>query len=146
GRTSIAAPERSLLLRELRDFVLSLSRGQRLLLVVDDADRIDEPSLALLAALAHKTERHTLMIALSATRETGRVETPSMRLLREVAATVVLEPLTTEQNEALVRSVFGDVANLQLVAGRIHELSHGSPRAAMELAQHLIDRGLARYE
>ncbi|MFI5305948.1 MAG: protein kinase [Polyangiales bacterium] len=146
GRSSSAAPERSLLLRELRDFVLSLSRGQRLLLVVDDADRIDEPSLALLAALAHKTERHSIMIALSATRETGRVETPSMRLLREVATPVVLEPLTAEQIEALVRSVFGDVANLQLVAGRIHELSHGSPRAAMELAQHLVDRGLARYE
>src|SRR6185436_13238771 len=33
-----------------------------------------------------------------------------------------------------------------LVAGRIFALSQGSPRATMDLAQHLCDRGLARYE
>ena len=59
------APERSLLIRELRDFVLALARAQRLLIAVDDVDRIDEPSAALLAALAHKAERHPLMLALA---------------------------------------------------------------------------------
>jgi hypothetical protein len=59
---------------------------------------------------------------------------------------VNLDPLTPEQTEALMRSVFGEVANLQLCAGRIHALAQGSPRTSMELAQHLVARGLARYE
>jgi hypothetical protein len=32
-----------------------------------------------------------------------------------------------------------------MCAARIHGLSHGNPRAAMELAQHLVDTGRARY-
>jgi len=43
---SAAFPERNALIRGLRDFVLALAERERLLLVVDDADRIDEPSLA----------------------------------------------------------------------------------------------------
>jgi hypothetical protein len=43
-----------LLLRELRDFILTLSKSQRVPIAVDDVDRIDEPSAALLAALADK--------------------------------------------------------------------------------------------
>jgi hypothetical protein len=42
--------------------------------------------------------------------------------------------------------VFGDVPYLAPCAARIHDLAHGSPRVAMELAQHLVDSGLARYE
>jgi tetratricopeptide (TPR) repeat protein len=139
-------PERSLILRELRDFILAMSRGQRLLIAVDDVDRIDEPSAALLAALAHKTEKHSLMLALTTDRVSDVASSPSVRLLRSVATSIVLEHLDVEQTEALVRSVFGDADNLRLVAGRIHALSHGNPRAAMELCQHLCDRGLARYQ
>ncbi len=146
GRSSMAAPERGLVLRELRDFVLALCQGQRLLLVVDDAERIDEPSLALLAALAHKAERHGLLLALAINREGAVERATSVALLRSLGDSIVLEQLEPEQSQALVRSVFGEVANLQLVAGRIHALSHGNPRDTMELAQHLVDRGLARYE
>ena len=69
GTRARAAPERSVLIRELRDFILSLARDARIVLVVDDADRIDEPSAALLAALAHKTERHALIVALAVDRD-----------------------------------------------------------------------------
>src|SRR5262249_39720963 len=87
---SSVLPERSLLLRELRDFFLSMSRAQRLLLVVDDVDKIDEPSAALLAALAHKTERHALMIALSVDRDGARSQSASLRLLALLADPIEL--------------------------------------------------------
>jgi tRNA A-37 threonylcarbamoyl transferase component Bud32 len=141
----VSVPERSLLLRELRDFFLSV-RGHRLFLVIDDADRIDEPSAALLAALAHKTEKHSLMLAIAANHESDTAASASVRLMRSVALSVELPPLDADQTEALVRSVFGDVASLRLVSGRIHALSHGNPRTTMELAQHLVDSGLARYQ
>jgi hypothetical protein len=144
-RSSPGAPERSVLLRELRDFVLALSRGQRLVIVVDDVDRIDEPSAALLAAIAHKTDRHSVVLALSAQRDASASSAP-LRLLREIAEVLDVAPLDAEQSESLLRAVFGDVANLQLVSGRIHALAQGNPRAIMELAHHLVERGLARYE
>jgi tRNA A-37 threonylcarbamoyl transferase component Bud32 len=143
---SATPPERSLILRELRDFVLAVSRDQRVLLVVDDADRIDEPSAALLAAIAYKIERHGLVLALAVERGALTTRSPSLQLLSAASDHVELEALDAEQTEALVRSVFGDAANLQLCAGRIHALAQGNPRTTLELAQDLLDRGLARYE
>jgi tetratricopeptide (TPR) repeat protein len=138
--------DRSVILRELRDFVLAATRGQRVILAVDDADRIDEPSAALLAAIADKVSRQSLILVLAV--ESGdREEGPSpLRLCRTLAQRIELKPLEAEQTEAVLGSVFGQVTNLPLCAGRIHDLTHGNPRATMELAQHLVDRGLARYE
>ena len=144
-RSSPGVPERSVLLRELRDFVLALSRGQRLVIVVDDVDHIDEPSAALLAALAHKTDRNAVVLALAAERDAGIALAP-LRLLHEIAEVIEVAPFDGEQSEALLRAVFGDVANLPLVAGRVHALAQGNPRATMELALHLVERNLARYE
>jgi hypothetical protein len=141
---SISQPERGLILRELRDFVLALAQTQRLVLVVDDADRIDEPSAAFLAALAHKSQRNSVMIALSIEDQAGGGS--SLQLYRSLAHCVTLEPLSRDQTEALVRSLFGDVVNVQLCAGRIHAIAQGNPGASMELAQQLVRRGLARYQ
>jgi tRNA A-37 threonylcarbamoyl transferase component Bud32 len=148
GSTSVSAviADRSLLIRELRDFMLSLARVQRLVILVDDVDQIDEPSVALLAALAHKTERHPLILVLAVNHEAAGEPSPSLRFLGLVADHVPLTALAAEQTEALLRSVFGDVPRLPMVAARVHALSTGNPRAIMALAQHMVDRGLARYE
>jgi tRNA A-37 threonylcarbamoyl transferase component Bud32 len=142
---SAVAPGRDLLIRELRDFVLACARKHRLLLAVDDFDHIDEPSMAVLAALAYKAERHPLIVALAIDRESNFAASPAQRLLRSVCTPITLEPLDEVQSEALIRAVFGDVPNLQLVAGRIHSLAQGNPRATMELAQHLVTTGIVRY-
>jgi hypothetical protein len=143
--TTVRFPERSLILRELRDFVLALAHRHRLLLVVDDADRIDEASAAWLAALAGKAESEKLLIVLAMEAGQALHESPALHLFRSLGHRVPLPALESEQTEALMRSMFGDVPNLGLVAGRIHSLAHGNPRATMELAQHLVDRGAARY-
>ena len=145
GEEVAPPPERSVLVRELRDFVLQLARAARLVLVIDDAERIDEPSAALIAALAHKTARHALVLVDATDIEIRPLAQGPLQLLDELATPIELGPLAAEQSEALMRSVFGDVAHLPQSAARIHDLSHGSPRVAMELAQHLVDRGLARY-
>lgn len=143
---SSALNDRSLLIRELRDFILALARLQRLVIVIDDADEIDEQSAALLAALAHKTERHPLFLAIAVELERGLGLSAPMRLLQLVSDRIELDALKHDQTETLLRSVFGDVPYLPMVAGRIHQLSQGNPRTIMELAQHLVDRGLATYE
>ncbi len=145
GSTSVVVPERELLVRELRDFVLALTRKQRLLIAIDDFERIDEPSMAVLAALAYKAERHPLVVALAIDRDSNSAISPAQRLLRSVGSQVALEPLTQAQSESLTRAVFGDVPHLQLVAARIYGLAQGNPRATMELAQHLVSTGIVRY-
>jgi hypothetical protein len=147
GAETNAAPasDRNLVIRELRDAILSLAREQRVVIVVDDADHIDEPSAALLAALANKTERHPLMLVLAVDRETKPADSASLRLLRLVGSLIDLEQLSAAQTETLIRSVFGAGPNLQLTAAKVHGLSHGNPRAIMELLQHLVESGLARY-
>ena len=139
-------PERSLLLRELREFVLSIGNAQRLVIAVDDADRIDEPSAALLASLTHKAERRPVLLALTVDSDVRSASTGSLRLLWSLSRTVETTQLSADECEALMRSVFGDAANVSMCASRIHGLSRGNPRATMELAQHLVDTGRARYE
>jgi hypothetical protein len=146
NNASDAVVDRNLLIRELRDFILALARSQRLLVVVDDADRIDEPSAALLAALAHKTARHPLVLALSVDRDVKSNGSASLRLLHLVAVPIDLHQLSATETESLVRSIFGPVPNLPLIAAKVHALSQGNPRTIMELSQHLVDRGLARYQ
>jgi hypothetical protein len=145
GGTSASQPERSLVIRELRDFVLALSRTQSLVIIVDDADRIDEPSAALIAAIADKVDRNSVVVAVSMEQDARLRSSLAPRVLRSLAVPITLVELGPEQSEALLRSVFNDAANVALIAGRIHAIAQGNPRATMELAQHLVGRGLARY-
>lgn len=141
----LTLPDRSLLIRELRDFVLSLARTQRVLITVDDVDRIDEPSAAWLAALAHKADRNPLLVVIAAESALRPNSSPSMRFLHALGAKVELSELAADETETLLRSVFGDVANLPLCAGLIQRIAHGNPRATTELAEHLVITGRARY-
>jgi tRNA A-37 threonylcarbamoyl transferase component Bud32 len=141
-----AVPERSLIIREFRDWLLTLSKRQRLLIVVDDLERVDEPSLAWLAAVAHRAQRHPILLASAIVDDTQQPLPAALRTLCDQASVIDLNQLEPRETEALMHSVFGDVASLQKCAIRIHGLSHGNPRVAMELAQHLVDTGLADYE
>src|SRR5207248_1320509 len=59
---------------------------------------------------------------------------------------IQLALLSSGDTEQLLRSVFGDVPNVGLLAFRLHDLSGGNPRDIMQLAGHLIDRRVVRYE
>jgi hypothetical protein len=138
-------PDRGRLLRELRDFVVELARGQRVLIAVDDVEQIDAFSATWLAALAHKVSKHAIIIAVSVSKDADFTGLTHLKVLRDAATCVSAEPLDAAQTEALLRSVFGDVTNVRIVAARIFALAQGSPRTTMELSQHLVDEKLARY-
>jgi tRNA A-37 threonylcarbamoyl transferase component Bud32/tetratricopeptide (TPR) repeat protein len=138
--------ERSIVAREFRDWVFSLSKTQRMVMIVDDIDRIDDASIALLCAIAHRADRYAILLVVSAEYGAGQDLPSSLQLLHELGHCVEVKDLSLADTEALMRSVFGEVANLPLCAALIHQLSRGNPRAAMELAQHLVDTGRAHYE
>lgn len=142
--------ERNARIRGLRDFVLALVQRERLLIAVDDVDRIDEPSLAFLAALCGHAEGRGMLLAV--TMEEGTTShlragvDAAIRVLRGRGRRIALAPLTLPETETLLRSVFGGVPNASLLAAPVYALARGNPRDTMELAQHLVGRGLARYE
>ena len=67
-------------------------------------------------------------------------------MLAEGSAKIALQALSRAQTEELLGSLFGDVQNLGAVAEGVHRVSMGSPRACMDLAKHLIDKGVICYE
>jgi hypothetical protein len=123
----------------------ALSRTKPLLVAVDDFQRIDEPSAALLSLLAQDT---TDALCLLLSSESGaRCAFPlAHKLLLETAVHVPLENLSRDESEILLKSLFGEVPNSGTFAHRLHELAGGNPRDLMRLSQHLVDREVVRYE
>ncbi|MDD9943319.1 MAG: AAA family ATPase [Myxococcales bacterium] len=139
------APSRADLQRALRDFLLTLCAHRPLALVVDDVDEIDEPSTALLALLASAAAEHRLTLLTSNRGADIEEASPSLRLLMQHSKPMPIGPLSEEHCRALLGSVFGATANLELVAFRLHQVSGGNPRDLMQLVEHLVDRGIAHY-
>jgi hypothetical protein len=130
--------------RALHEWLTSLSKHRPFVLAVDDFHRIDEPSAALIALLERDSTEHELCLLI--TIETGATWTAEAagKLLSPLT-TLRLEPLNPADSEKLLRSVFGSVPNVELLAHSVRELTAGSPRELLRLAQHLVDRGTVRY-
>ena len=151
GRTPLAAAgqqsevEREAALQHaIRAWLLAFSQVRPLLIVVDDLHRVDEGSAALLALLAKECRQHRLFVATSMPSD-GRELSLSRRVLVDASKRLELSPLRLHETELLLRSVFGDVPNVQLLTSKLHAVCEGRPRDLMELAQHLVDKGVLRY-
>ncbi len=139
--------QRPALQAALRDFVAATAAGRYLTLAVDDVHRCDEPSVALLAALSRDAPQ--LRLVLAVTTDSGAETGPTAKavdMLKRAGSCIELGGLSKEQSERLLGSVFGDVPNVSVVTDWVHRLSEGNPRICMELAQHLVDQGIARHE
>jgi hypothetical protein len=125
---------------------LAVSRKLPLAIAVDDIHRIDEPSLAFLAALASQVERQRLLLVSTADRDAAPTDRIAFDVLTRNSTRMSLEPLDRADAERLFVSVFGDVPNVRLLADGIHAVAQGNPRASMDVAQHLVDKDVIRYE
>ncbi len=141
-----ATERRAALLAALREWLLAIACRRPLLIAVDDLDRVDEPSAALVALCAHYAGRHAL--AVLATRETSSAASMSsaIGLFASAGIVISLPVLSAQHTEELLRSVFGVVPNLTVVARELYAISMGNPRDALQLAQYLVDKGLAQYQ
>jgi hypothetical protein len=128
----------------LERWLLAICDKHPLLIAVDDAERVDPPSLALLAALAHRARRQHLLLCATAA-STSLSDVPGLAVLASHSVKLALPALEPGQTEALLTSLFGDAANLAVLSERVHVLAAGRPRECMALAQHLVDRGLITY-
>jgi hypothetical protein len=143
----VATTPAALLLRNqvaLRTFVLEITARCPLLVAVDDFQRLDAESRALVTLLAHESSRHPMLVIATSGLDRGS-ETDAARLLAGAWSELALKPLDVAQTRALLVSIFGDVPNMVVLVRRLHALAAGNPRDLMLLAQHLLDRGIVRY-
>jgi tetratricopeptide (TPR) repeat protein len=143
GATDVPGVRRQ---KALSDWVLHVSETNRLAIAIDDAHEIDEPSAALLAVLARQAGGHRLLVAVTAETGAARGDSAALEVLASGSTRIALEPLTRAQTGELLGSLFGDVQNLGAVSDGVHRVSAGSPRACMDLAKHLIDKGVICYQ
>ncbi len=139
------AEDRMSLQQELAAWVLDIAASRPIALLVDDVQRCDEASAAVLAALAHGAGERPLIIAVALrTDETVRAPAAIASLL-DAGQRLRLRGLDESEVAELCRSLFGDVPHVPQLAHWMHAAAGGSPLHTSELARHLVDRGVVRY-
>lgn len=131
---------------ELTRWVARVSQTRPLLIIVDDCEQLDDVSLGLLCKLVQRANKQRLILLMASAEERDQAQPVGVQVLRSLCQALTLDPLCSEATAQLLGSIFGDVPNLALLSARVHELSAGSPRETLSIAQHLIDRGTIRYE
>ena len=136
------AAQRNAMRRSLR----RIARERPLVVLVDDAERSDDASTALLAALADEARGRRVLLLASADADALACKgSTALTVLASRCTRLDLQPLDREQTRELLTSVFGDVPYVALLSERLHAISRGKPRECMELAQHLVDKKIVTY-
>ena len=153
GAASGHAPEeasqdapRAVVQQAFRDWFVRVGKDAPLVLIVDDLHAADEPSAAVLSLLAHDARNERLLVIASLDSGATPTAPAATRLFLESADGLALSPLTKEESNELLRSIFGDGPDVGLLAHRLHGVAGGNPRDTMELSQHLVDRNVIRFE
>jgi tetratricopeptide (TPR) repeat protein len=136
---------RPLLQHALREWLLRLCAQTPLLIAVDDMQRIDEPSATWLALLACELGQQPLVLIATIETPTPALSAHVCKLYTEQSLLLELRPLEVEDAERLLRSLFDDAPNVDVLAHRLWKLASGNPRQIMQLAQHMLAHDLVRY-
>jgi tetratricopeptide (TPR) repeat protein len=124
---------------------LDIADAHPLSILVDNLHRVDEGSAALLALLAAAAPHHPLLLITTLRKGESAAAPAALRHLLVDAERFALGPLTLQDSSALVRSLFGEVPNVERVSHWLYRLSSGYPHHLMELSRYLVAHGLARY-
>ncbi len=124
----------------------NIAEKMPLLISVDNVDRADLVSVALLLALSRATRDRRLVVMTTASVRTSAELSPAVRALREVSSAIRLRELTSEGVEELVRTAFGNAPHTRRTAMRVFTATEGNPGRCMRLLQGFVDEGLIRYD
>lgn len=120
-------------------------RSHPVVALVDDAHQYCPESLAQLVGLAPLTDDHPFVLVVSHSLPLPDDALDAIRLLRRKASRMELAALDIEQTTEVLASCFNDAPNIAATAKFCHTVSAGRPATCMELAQHLVDVGIACY-
>jgi len=134
------------------DFNLSLdgwfaqiAKEKPLVIQVDNVEHADDASLGVLATMAKHAGDHPILLVLSETVPSERHGRVGLAALRNQCRRMPLKGLSEEETLELVRSLFGDVPNVERFAEWLHGRTLGSPLHCMEISRQLVQRKEIRY-
>lgn len=137
--------ERAAVQAAFSDWLTTFAMHRPLVLVIDNLQRVDESSAAVIAGLAHVApERSLLLVAAIRSDEPSRAD-GALANLRERAIRLRSRGLTRSEVGLLVQSTFGEVSNHERLADWLHRTAGGSPLHCTELVRDLIERDRLRY-
>jgi tetratricopeptide (TPR) repeat protein len=135
---TVAGEARARLHEAMVEWFCEVSKKQQLVLLIDDLQRADEASVALLLTLSLAAERHNLMMVVAYNSDTKNDASPALKSLLQQGRRVLLRPLDGSAARELLGSLFGEVPHLARLAERLHRAARGNPAHLLELAQHLV--------
>ncbi len=140
-----AREERLAVQRAFTGWLFDVALARPLVLLVDNLQRCDEASAAVLTTIAHEARRHRVLL-MSALRTDEQVHAAgAVAKLRESSLAIRARGLAAADVERLVREMFGEVPNSKLLASWMRDVAGGSPLRLTEVARHIVDRGQIRY-
>ncbi|MBL8777384.1 MAG: AAA family ATPase [Acidimicrobiales bacterium] len=148
GLDDAAPSARFELFEAVADLVDRLARAQPVVLVVDDLQWADQPSIQLLRHLLGRTRHDALLVLATVRPDEVAPDHPLAELLAELrthpsATTVSLTPLHRADISDLVaaRVPFAPTPHVVALAARLLEESGGSPFFTCELLEHFSATG-----
>lgn len=119
-------------------YLQNLARSEPLLIALDDAQRADEGSLAVLANLALQINEHPILLVCGVrTNDTIRSES-ALEKLREHTSLLSLKGLDTSEVTAFIAATFHETIATPDLASWMHKTCNGSPLRLTELARQLV--------
>lgn len=128
----------------LKAWFLTISRSRPLIFAIDDFHLCDEPSAAVIASLCREVKQCRIAIVTAVQRQAPVTAPAALRATTEASVRIQLRPLELSETETLLRSVFGKVPNLTLLADWIQKTARGNPLQSVELARHLVHQRVIR--
>jgi len=146
ARFEALADRRAEIMRALRHWFLAVGRDTRLVIAVDDVERVDDPSAAWLSTLLQDVSSHRIVVLACLSDQARHRWSPACRLLCELSHELRLSAFRADQVSDLVVAVFGAVPHVDAAAERVFQLSQGIARDAIALCEYLVDAGIAVYQ
>lgn len=140
-----ARQDRMRLQAALAAFLVDVCKKRKIALLVDDVQHADEGSAAVLAQLAHAAPGCSLLLAVTLGSDEPIHALAAVMSIQEVARRLRLRPLAIVEVEQLASALFGDAPHARL-ARWMHEATGGSPMRVLDLARHLVEQKIVRYE
>lgn len=137
--------ERAAVQAAFSDWLAAFAMHRPLVLVLDNLQRVDEGSAAVLAGLTHiAPKRSLLLVAAIRPDEPSRAD-GALANLRERAVVIRARGLQEPEVLTLVRNTFGEVDHHVPFAAWLHRTAGGSPLYCTELIHSLVESGQLRY-
>jgi hypothetical protein len=127
----------------LRDWMLTLSGTQPLVLLFDGLERADEETLAFVVSLALELRGSALLLVSSLVSSGTR--RPLEDALCRASHQLALAPFSAATSFELLRSVFGSDDRVPRLAQRLDEKAHGNPGHLLELCRQLVRKNQIKF-